>query len=69
MEESTRATLANLVTYKKSPFLIKETIMKKPTCSSLEVDNAFVFFFMDYIGKYMMQHQVVLFNMILKVNW
>ena len=45
VEESTRATLADLLTYKKSPLLIKETIMKKPTSSSPDLDNAFVLFF------------------------
>ena len=68
VEESTRATLVNFLTYKKSPLLIKETIMKKPTSSSPDVDNACCFL-MDPTGKHMMQHQVVLFYMILKVNW
>ena len=45
VEESTRATLADLLTYKKSHMLIKETIMNKPTSNSLDVDNAFVFFY------------------------
>ena len=69
MEESTRATLANLLTYKKSPLLIKETIMKKPKSSSLDVDNAFVLFFDGSTRKI---HDVAsggIVLLILKVSW
>ena len=62
VEESTRATLANLLTYKKSPLLIKETIIKKPTSSSPNVDNAFVLFF---DGSYRKIHDAALGGIVL----
>ena len=60
VEESTRATLANLLTYKESPLVVKEEAVKKVSESVAEVKDAHVLFFlMAHIGRAMMQLQVV----------
>ena len=45
VEESTRAILANLLTYKKIPVLIKEAIIQKPKEDTKDMDKAFILFF------------------------
>lgn len=55
VEESTRATLADLLTYKGSPLLIKESEIKKPQVEPPEIDNAFLLFF---DGSYRKSHGV-----------
>lgn len=45
VEESTRATLADLLTYKESPLLIKETEIVKPLQEMPELANSYVLFF------------------------
>ena len=45
MEESTRATLVDLLTYKECPVLIKEEVVKKVSEGEKEIDNAYVMFF------------------------
>lgn len=45
VEESTKATLADLLTYRQSPFLIKETMVQKPTVELKYLDRAYLLFF------------------------
>ena len=45
VEESTRATLADLLTYNESPLVVKEEAMKKVNESVAKVKNAHVLFF------------------------
>ena len=45
VEESTRATLHDLLTYKETPFLIKEEMVKKVAKEVKEISNAHVLFF------------------------
>ena len=45
VEESTRETLTDLLTYKETPFLIKEEMLKKVVEEVKEINNALVFFF------------------------
>ncbi|MCO5601338.1 hypothetical protein L7F22_055458 [Adiantum nelumboides] len=53
VEESTRATLANLLTYKESPLLIKEEVIKKVEEDVKELNNAHILFF---DGSYRKSH-------------
>ena len=53
VEESTRATLANLLTYKDSPVVVKEEAVKRVVESMPEISNAHVFFF---DGSYRKSH-------------
>ena len=53
VEESTRATLADLLTYKHSPLLIKESIIQKPKEDTTDLDGAFMLFF---DGSYRKSH-------------
>ena len=53
VEESTRATLAYLLTYKESPLLVREDIVKEMVKSVLEISIAHVLFFE---GSYMKSH-------------
>ena len=53
MEERTRATLADLITYKESPFHIKESEIKKPPKVTPIIDNAYLLFF---DGSYRKSH-------------
>ena len=45
VEESTRATLADLLTYKETPFVVKEEMVKKVAEEVKEISNAHVLFF------------------------
>ncbi len=45
VEESTRATLADLLTYKHSPLLIKESVVKKPEANVPALHDAYTLFF------------------------
>ena len=62
VEESTRATLANLLTYKENPVLIKEDKVKKAIEGVKEVGNAHVLFF---DGSYRKSHDAALGGMAL----
>ena len=53
VEESTRATLADLLTYKETPFVIKEEMVKKVPEEVKEISNAHVLFF---DGSYQKSH-------------
>ncbi|MCO5596036.1 hypothetical protein L7F22_050092 [Adiantum nelumboides] len=53
VEESTRATLADLLMYKESPFLIKEEVIKKVEEDVKELNNAHILFF---DGSYRKSH-------------
>ena len=53
MEESTRATLADLLTYKESPLLIKEEDVRQPRQDVIELGNAHHLFF---DGSYRKSH-------------
>ena len=53
VEESTRATLADLLTYKENPVLIKEDKVKKAAEDVKEVSHAHVLFF---DGSYRKSH-------------
>lgn len=53
VEESTRATLADLLTYKENPRLIKEETIKKVVEDVKELNNAYVLFF---DGSYRKSH-------------
>lgn len=53
VEESTRATLADLLTYKESPLLIKEETIKNPLENVSELENAFLLYF---DGSYRKSH-------------
>ena len=55
VEESTRATLANLLTYKETPFFIKEEMVKKVAEEVKEISNAHILFF---DGSYQKSHDV-----------
>ena len=55
VEESTRATLADLLTYKDSPILVKEEAVKKVVESEPEINDAHVLFF---DGSYKNIHDV-----------
>ena len=55
VEESTRATLLNLLTYKERPFLVKEEVVKKPQLDMAEIQNAHLLFF---DGSYRKIHDV-----------
>ena len=64
VEESTRATLADLLTYKESPHLIKEDVVKRVAEDVREISNAHVLFF---DGSYRKSHDaasggIVLYN-------
>ena len=56
MEESTRATLVELLSYKKSPLLIKEEVVKKVNEGEKEIDGVHVIFF---DGSYRKSHDAV----------
>ena len=53
MEESTRATLADLLTYKENPILVKEEEIKRVVESVSEISNAHVLYF---DGSYRRSH-------------
>lgn len=53
VEESTRATLADLLTYKENPLLVKEETIKKVAKNVKELNNAHVLFF---DGSYRKSH-------------
>ena len=53
VEESARATLVDLLTYKGSPLLIKEETVKKPKEDIVEIKNAHLLFF---DGSYRKSH-------------
>ncbi|MCO5554918.1 hypothetical protein L7F22_008456 [Adiantum nelumboides] len=53
VEESTRSTLANFLTYKEAPLLVKEDTLKKPHMEAPDIDNAFLLFF---DGSYRKSH-------------
>ena len=53
MEESTRATLADLLTYKESPLLIKESKVAKPVEPSMNIPDSYLLFF---YGSYRRVH-------------
>ena len=53
VEESTRATLADLLTYKHSPLLIKEATVQKPKEDTIDLEGAFVLYF---DGSYRKSH-------------
>ncbi|MCO5548812.1 hypothetical protein L7F22_002274 [Adiantum nelumboides] len=53
VEESTRSTLADLLTYKEDPILVKEDTLKKQHMEALDIDNAFLLFF---DGSYRKSH-------------
>ena len=57
MEESTRATLADLLTYKHSPLLIKEATVQKPKEDTADLEGAFVLYLMVLTGSLMTHHQ------------
>lgn len=57
IEESTRATLADLLTCKESPLLIKESKIKKPPEKMPSIDNAYLLFF---DGSYRKSHNAAL---------
>ena len=57
IEESTRATLADLLTYKESPLLIKESEIKKLPKQMPGIDNAYLLFF---DGLYRKSHNATL---------
>ena len=62
VEESTRATLADLLTYKESPVLIKEEVVKKASEAVKEVDDAHLMFF---DGSYRKSHDAASGGMVL----
>lgn len=62
VEESTRATLADLLTYKESPLVIKEEEVKKVIESASEVKNAHVLLF---DGSYRRSHDAASGGMVL----
>ncbi|MCO5593424.1 hypothetical protein L7F22_047438 [Adiantum nelumboides] len=53
VEESTRSTLADLLTYKEAPLLIKENTLKKEHMEAPDIDNAYLLF-LD--GSYRKSH-------------
>ncbi|MCO5555554.1 hypothetical protein L7F22_009099 [Adiantum nelumboides] len=53
VEESTRSTLADLLTYKEAPLLVKEDTLKKQHMEAPDIDNAFLLFF---DGSYRKSH-------------
>ena len=53
VEESTRATLADLLTYKETPFVIKEEMVKKVAEEVKETGNAHV---LSFDGSYWKSH-------------
>ncbi|MCO5593218.1 hypothetical protein L7F22_047225 [Adiantum nelumboides] len=53
VEESTKSILANLLTYKEAPLLVKEDTLKKQHMKALDIDNAFLLFF---DGSYKKSH-------------
>ena len=55
VEESTRATLADLLTYKETPFVIKKEMVKKVAEEVKEISNVHVLFF---DGSYQKSHDV-----------
>ena len=69
VEESTRATLADLLTYKENPVLIKEDKVKKAIEDVKEVSHAHVLFFDGSYRKVMMPLQGVLLFMTHEGSW
>ena len=57
MEESTRATLADLLTYKENPLLVREDIVKKMVEKVSEISDAHVLLF---DGSYRKSHDAAL---------
>ena len=55
VEESTRATLADLLTYKENPLLVRADIVKKVVEKVSEINDAHVLFF---DGSYRKSHDV-----------
>ena len=53
VEESTRATLADLLTYKENPLLVREDIVKKVVEKVSEISDAHMLFF---DGSYRKSH-------------
>ena len=53
IEESTRATLAYLLTYRQSPLLIKENALKKPDENVPDLQDAYILYF---DGSYRKNH-------------
>ncbi|MCO5603301.1 hypothetical protein L7F22_057450 [Adiantum nelumboides] len=53
VEESTRSTLADLLTYKEAPLFVKEDTLKKQHMEAPDIDNAFLLFF---DGSYRKSH-------------
>ncbi|MCO5576167.1 hypothetical protein L7F22_029975 [Adiantum nelumboides] len=53
VEESTKSTLADLLTYKEAPLLVKEDTLKKQHMEAPDIDNAFLLFF---DGSYKKSH-------------
>ncbi|MCO5573990.1 hypothetical protein L7F22_027768 [Adiantum nelumboides] len=53
VEESTRSTLADLLTYKEAPLLVKEDTLKKQHMEAPDIDNAYLLFF---DGSYRKSH-------------
>ena len=62
VEESTRATLADLLTYKESPLLLKEETVKNPIEDVVEIRNAHLLFF---DGSYRKSHDAALGGLVL----
>ena len=62
VEESTRATFADLLTYKESPLVIKEETVEKACENVSEIQNAHVLFF---DGSYRKSHDAASGGMVL----
>ena len=62
LEESTRATRADLLTYEETPFFIKEEMVKKVAEEVKEISNAHVLFF---DGSYRKSHDATFRGIVL----
>ncbi|MCO5592847.1 hypothetical protein L7F22_046851 [Adiantum nelumboides] len=54
VEESTRATLADLLTYKETPVLVKEEVVQRKKVETFAISNASLLYFDGYIEEVMM---------------
>ncbi|WP_129259564.1 hypothetical protein [Enterobacter cloacae complex sp. GF14B] len=64
IEESTRATLANLLTHKETPILVKEDVVQKKEVKTLAISDASLLYF---DGSYERSHDAALGGIVIYI--
>ena len=59
VEDSTRATLADLLTHKENPLLVKEEVVKRVVKKHHRSAMHMFFSLMAHIGRAMMRHSMI----------